>query len=75
MSEIRSRFYCIIGCSSSGPPYEPEPDRVMAQAFICRPLNCGVSLTIPGLTMWDLWWTKWHWDRLFSEYLHLYLSV
>jgi hypothetical protein len=18
--------------------------------------------------MWDLWWTKWHWDRFFSEY-------
>jgi hypothetical protein len=17
--------------------------------------------------MWDLWWTKWHWDRFFSE--------
>jgi hypothetical protein len=19
--------------------------------------------------MWDLWWTKWHWGRLFSEFL------
>jgi hypothetical protein len=18
--------------------------------------------------MWDLWWTKWHWGRSFSEY-------
>jgi hypothetical protein len=18
--------------------------------------------------MWDLWWTKWHWDRNFPEY-------
>jgi hypothetical protein len=18
--------------------------------------------------MWDLWWTKWHWDRFFSEF-------
>jgi hypothetical protein len=18
---------------------------------------------IPGQSMWDLWWTKWHWDR------------
>jgi hypothetical protein len=18
--------------------------------------------------MWDLWWTKWHWDRFFFEY-------
>jgi hypothetical protein len=20
-----------------------------------------------GQSMWDLWWTKWHWDRFFSE--------
>jgi hypothetical protein len=19
--------------------------------------------------MWDLWWTKWHWDRFVSEFL------
>jgi hypothetical protein len=22
----------------------------------------------PGLVMWDLWWKKWRWGRLFSEY-------
>jgi hypothetical protein len=22
---------------------------------------------IPGQSMWDLWWTKWHWDRFFPE--------
>jgi hypothetical protein len=22
---------------------------------------------IPGNSMWDLWWTKWHWDRFFPE--------
>jgi hypothetical protein len=22
---------------------------------------------IPGQSMWGLWWTKWHWDRFFSE--------
>jgi hypothetical protein len=21
----------------------------------------------PGQSMWGLWWTKWHWDRFFSE--------
>jgi hypothetical protein len=21
----------------------------------------------PGQSMWDLWWTKWHWDRFFPE--------
>jgi hypothetical protein len=24
---------------------------------------------IPGQSMWDLWWTKWHWDRCFPEYI------
>jgi len=23
--------------------------------------------SIPGESMLDLWWTKWHWDRFFSE--------
>jgi hypothetical protein len=22
---------------------------------------------VGGKSVWDLWWTKWHWDRLFSE--------
>jgi hypothetical protein len=22
----------------------------------------------PGHSMWDLWWTKWYWDRFFSEF-------
>jgi hypothetical protein len=25
--------------------------------------------------MWDLWWTKWHWDRFFSEYFGFPLSI
>jgi hypothetical protein len=25
--------------------------------------------------MWDLWWTKWHWDRVFSEYFGFSLSI
>jgi hypothetical protein len=25
--------------------------------------------------MWDLWWTKWHWDRFFSEYVGFPLSI
>jgi hypothetical protein len=24
--------------------------------------------SIPGQSMWDLWWTKWHGDRFFPEY-------
>jgi hypothetical protein len=22
----------------------------------------------PGWSMWDLWWTKWHWDKFFSKF-------
>ena len=24
--------------------------------------------SITGQSVWDLWWTKWHWDRFFPEY-------
>jgi hypothetical protein len=27
-----------------------------------------IKKKIPGQTMWDLWWTKWHWDRFCPEY-------
>jgi hypothetical protein len=29
------------------------------QAFSHR----GGPVSIPDQFMWDLWWTKWHWDR------------
>ena len=25
--------------------------------------------------MWNLWWTKWHWDRFFAEYFRFPLSI
>jgi hypothetical protein len=25
--------------------------------------------------MWDLWWTKWNWDRVFSEYFGFPQSI
>jgi hypothetical protein len=25
--------------------------------------------------MWDLWWTKWHWDRFFPEYFGFPLLI
>jgi hypothetical protein len=34
----------------------------------------GPSL-IPGHSMWDLWWRKWHWDRFFPECFGFPLSV
>jgi hypothetical protein len=30
---------------------------------------------IPGQSMWDLWWTKWHWDRFFLAYFGFPLPI
>jgi hypothetical protein len=35
----------------------------------------GGLCSIPGQSMWDLWWTKWHWDRFFPEYFGFPLSI
>jgi hypothetical protein len=29
----------------------------------------------PDQSVWDLWWTKWHWDKFFSESLGFPLSI
>jgi hypothetical protein len=34
----------------------------------CWPLYRGCPGSILGLSVWDLWWIKRHWDRFFSEY-------
>jgi hypothetical protein len=31
--------------------------------------------SIPGQSMWDLWWKKWHWDRFFPEFFGFAQSV
>jgi len=30
---------------------------------------------IPAQSIWDLWWTMWHWDRCFSKYFGFPQSV
>jgi hypothetical protein len=37
--------------------------------------HCGDPGSRTGQSMWDLWWTKWHWDRLFSEFICFPLSI
>jgi hypothetical protein len=37
--------------------------------------HCGGPGSRPGPSMWDLWWTKWHWDSFFSEFFGFPLSV
>jgi hypothetical protein len=39
----------------------------MAQAVSRRPLTTEARVRSQVKSMWDLWWTKWHWDRLSSE--------
>jgi hypothetical protein len=36
-----------------------------AQAVSRRTFYHGGPVSIPGRSMWDLWWTKWYWDRYF----------
>jgi hypothetical protein len=49
--------------------------RVIAQGVIRRFLNRGGPGSRPERSLWDLWWTKWHWDRFFSESFGFPLSV
>ena len=37
--------------------------------------HCGGLGSVPGQSVHDLWWTKWQWDRLFSENCGYFLSV
>jgi hypothetical protein len=37
--------------------------RPWLRRLVAGPGSCPVQ------SMWDLWWTKWHWDRFLSEFL------
>jgi hypothetical protein len=39
----------------------------MAQTVSCRPLNAEARAQVTH-SMWDLWWTKWHWDCFSSAF-------
>jgi hypothetical protein len=41
----------------------------MTQAVSCWPLTAETQ------SVWDLWWTEWHWDRFFSEFFGSPLSI
>jgi hypothetical protein len=43
-----------------------------------RRLFAGLSPRRSGFALgsvWDLWWTKWHWDRFHSECFGFHLSI
>jgi len=48
----------------------------MCKAGPCHRSGDGVNLSsVPEQFMWNLWWTKCHWDRYFPEYFSFLLSV
>jgi hypothetical protein len=44
-----------------------------------RRLFAGLSqrrpVFAPGSSMWDLWWTKWHWERFSSKFFGISMSI
>jgi hypothetical protein len=47
----------------------------MAQVVSRRPLTAEARVRSRVRSMWDLWWTKWHWDRFFSQHFGFPLSI
>ena len=48
----------------------------MAEAVSPRTVTAGVTGSVPGRSMLDVWWTKWHCDRFFFwKYFRFLLSV
>jgi hypothetical protein len=44
---------------------------IVAETWLRRLVACvQLFACIPGQSMRDLWWAKWHWDMFFSAYLN-----
>jgi hypothetical protein len=50
-------------------------DRTISDAVSRRPLTFGGTGSRPGNSIWDLWWTEWHWDGFLFEFFGFLLSV
>jgi hypothetical protein len=48
--------------------------RAMAQAVSRRPPTAEARVR-SQVSPWNLWWTKWHWDKVFSEFFGFPLSI
>jgi len=42
-------------------------DYAMSQAIRRRPVTAETRIWLRGPSMWDLWCTKWHWNRSFPS--------
>jgi len=62
------RIFCVAACYVT----PKQQGQAMAQAFSHRPLTTG---SIPGHSMWNLWWTKCWWVGFFSEYFGFTLAA
>jgi hypothetical protein len=49
--------------------------RAMAQAVSRRHLTLEALVSIAGQSVWDLWWKKWHWNRVFPKSWGFPLSI
>jgi hypothetical protein len=47
----------------------------MPQGVSRRRLPAEVRVRARVKSVWDLWWTKWHWDSFFLEFLGFLLSI
>jgi hypothetical protein len=64
-----------LGCSAvcTVPIFRVEDEGSMFLIYILVSHRGGPG-SRPGQSIWDLWWTKWHWDRFLSEFFGFYLS-
>jgi hypothetical protein len=56
---IKSRIYEFVFYNSNWPGHSTGSQSLASH-------HRGLGL-LPGQSMWDLWWTKWHWDKFFSK--------
>ena len=51
------------------------PGSIMAQVVSCRPVTVKARVQFQASPIWGLWWTKWHWERFFSQHLRFPVSI
>jgi hypothetical protein len=45
---------------------DSQLEEIVSHTSLLKRSNQG---SIPSWSMWDLWWTKWHWDMFFPRVL------
>jgi hypothetical protein len=66
----RCSLYNLIWLSQHG-----FVKQVLCQTISRSASHRGGPGSRPGQSVWDLWWTKWHWDTFFNEFFGFPLSV